>query len=138
MAQLAVKDVMTRDPVCIAPDLKVDIGLQMMRERGIRRLPVVGSTDRLVGIITLDQAAEAMPRGSTYFSEGALEAIPTVRDVMTHNVQTVAPDDAVVRAARIMLSHKVGALPVVADHKVVGIVTESDLFETLVGMLESA
>ena len=138
MAQLTVQDVMTRNPVSIAPDLKVDIGLQLMRERGIRRLPVVSSADRLIGIITLDDAAQAMPRGSTFFSEGPLEDIPTVRDVMTHDVQTVRPDDPVVRAARIMLTHKIGALPVVAEYQLVGIVTESDLFETQVGMLESA
>lgn len=138
MATLTVKDVMTRDVASISSELTVDVALQTMREREVRRLPVVGENDRLMGIITLMDAEVAMPRGSTYFSASPLEEVPTVRQAMTANVITIGPDEPVVTAARRMLTHDVGALPVVEAYKVVGIVTESDLFKTLVDVLEGA
>lgn len=136
MAVLTVQDVMTRDVTSIVRDLPVDIALQTMLEHEVRRLPVLGEDDRLIGIITKAQAEMALPRGSTYYSASPLEDVPLVRDVMTVSVFTVGPDESVVRAARLMLGQRIGALPVVEDQKVVGIVTESDLFETLVDLLE--
>lgn len=138
MNTLTVKDVMTRDVASISSELTVDIALQTMREHEVRRLPVVGENDRLMGIITLMDAAVAMPRGSTYFSASPLEDVPTVRETMTANVITIGPDEPVVAAARLMLSNDIGALPVVEALKVVGIVTESDLFKTLVDVLDRA
>jgi acetoin utilization protein AcuB len=129
-----VRDIMTTDVRTIGDKMTVAVALEEMRANGIRRLPVVSNADRLIGIITEADAAQAMPRGATFYgTTPAGEEIPAVRDVMTHNVETVTPDDTLARAAQIMVSHKVGAVPVMEGEDLVGILTESDIFRYLAG-----
>jgi CBS domain-containing protein len=52
----------------------------------------------------------------------------TVMQIMTHEVVTVTPDTSIEVACELMLKHKIGGLPVVADGRLVGILTESDIF----------
>jgi CBS domain-containing protein len=59
----------------------------------------------------------------------------TIKDVMTWGAITVRPDSDLREAARVMHTHKVGALPVVERGRVVGILTETDLVKTLIGVL---
>lgn len=131
MHETPIHDVMTREVISITPDLKVDVALETMRARGIRRLPVLSRrTGRVAGIITRDDAALAMPSGATFYGQGtSLEEIPSVREVMTTDVATIGPDETVGHAAQRMAERKIGALPVVdEEHQLVGLVTESDLF----------
>jgi acetoin utilization protein AcuB len=125
-----IREVMTKSVITIEPGLKVDVALETMRANGIRRLPVVGRTGRLAGILTIDEATRAMPEGVTFAGAGdtLTGGIPDIRDVMTRDVKTLGPDALVAQAAQLMVEHKIGAVPVVEDHVVVGIVTESDLF----------
>jgi len=128
-----VREIMTSPAVSIVPDLRINLAVQHMRSHQVRRLPVLGNADRLVGIVALNEAlvAEAKCRDAN-------EDMPFVRDVMTDYVYTVAPDESIARAASLMASHGIGALPVVEDSKVIGIVTESDLFKFLATWLEPA
>ena len=91
---------------------------------------------RLVGIVTLGDLREARPSPATSLSIYELNyllAQLTVGEVMTHNPFTVPPDMPIQMAARIMLERKVGGLPVVnADNRIVGIITESDIFRMLI------
>jgi CBS domain-containing protein len=106
-----------------------------MMQLGIRRLPVV-TDGHLVGIVTLGDLREARPSPATSLSIYELNyllAQLTVGQVMTHNPYTVRQDTPIQEAARIMLDHKIGGLPVVEDDdKVVGIITESDIFRMLI------
>jgi CBS domain-containing protein len=106
-----------------------------MMRKGIRRLPVVHN-DRLVGIVTIGDLREARPSPATSLSIYELNyllAKLTVGQVMTHNPYTVRPSTSIQEAARIMLRHKIGGMPVVNDEgKVVGVVTESDIFRMLI------
>jgi len=136
MPHVPVREVMTEDLVTIESDLPVDVALETMRSNNVRRLPVVSETGRVVGILTLYDALLATRQESDDFMSAVVARMPTVKDAMTANVTTIGPDDSVARAARLMTRHKIGGLPVVEDHKVVGIVTESDLFRYLANILE--
>jgi acetoin utilization protein AcuB len=125
-----VRDWMTLDPVTINPGLSVSGAYRLMKERGIRRLPVVEG-DRLVGIVTLGdlRAAVASPEANLNIFEMAFHMERfTVRQIMTHQVVTVTPDTPIEVACELMLKHKIGGLPVVAAGRLVGILTESDIF----------
>jgi acetoin utilization protein AcuB len=117
--------------------LKVDVALETMRSNDIRRLPVVSDTGRVIGIITLAAAQLAMSEARTSFGSEApsFERTPDVQDTMTTTVQTVGPDDTIGHAARLMAQHKIGAVPVVQDHTLVGILTESDIFRFVANQL---
>ena len=131
-----VESIMTRDVISIARKLKVDVALETMRQNDVRRLPVLSETGRLIGIITESDALVAMPTGSTLLgTASAHDEIPDVQDVMATDVVTVGPSDSIARAAQLMHDRKVGALPVLEDKKVVGIVTESDIFKFVVRQL---
>ncbi|MEO5951402.1 MAG: CBS domain-containing protein [Chloroflexia bacterium] len=101
----------------------------------MRRFPVVKG-DELVGIVTLGDLREARPSPATSLSIYELNYLLgklTVSQVMTHHPYTVAPDTGIQVAARMMLECKVSGLPVVeAENKLVGVVTESDIFRMLV------
>jgi CBS domain-containing protein len=125
-----VRDWMTRDPLTIDPGLAVSGAYQLMKESGIRRLPVVEG-DRLSGIVTLGdlRAAVASPEANLNIFEMALHMERfTVMQIMTREVVTVTPDSSIEAACELMLKHKIGGLPVVADGRLVGILTESDIF----------
>lgn len=131
MHRTAVREIMTDEVITITQNLKCDVAIELMRSNDIRRLPVVGTGGRVIGIITLNQAELAMPKGSSFWGTGEAEEVPSVKDAMTDFVYTIKPDQSVGRAAQMMANHKIGALPVVQDGELVGIVTESDLFRFL-------
>ena len=97
--------------------------LEFMEARKIRRLPVVEG-DSLVGIVTKSDLLARKPKRDK-----------SVQDVMARSVATAAPDDTLECAAQIMLQGKISGLPVVEENKVIGIITESDLFRALCAML---
>lgn len=123
-----VRDVMTRQPVVIRPDATVEDAVALMRRGRFRHLPVVEG-DALVGVISdrdfrpLDAASDRDARGRS------------IRSLMTRHVLTIAPDDPLEDAARIMLDNKVGCLPALDGDALVGIVTESDIFRAFVDVL---
>jgi CBS domain-containing protein len=136
-----VKDWMTSDPATISPDLGVGVAHQMMRLHGVRRLPVVNNRDRLVGIVTLSDIQGAKARadaGLTLYEIHHRLATIQVSDVMTAAPLTVTPDGTIYDAARMMLEHKVSALPVVQEGALLGIITESDIFRLVVNVLGEA
>jgi CBS domain-containing protein len=130
-----VKKWMTSSVVTVSPTDTISNAHQMMKERAIRRLPVIDK-DRLVGIITIGDVREASPSDAISLSIWELNylwARLTVEKTMTRNPLTIKPDDTIIHAAQIMLEHKIGGLPVVdAAGALVGILTESDIFRMLV------
>jgi len=135
LEDIKVKEWMTSPVIHITPRTPISHAHQIMKEKGIRRLPVVDD-GRLVGIVTIGDIREASPSDATTLSIWELNylwAQLTVEKVMTRKVMTVQPDTTLIDAAAIMLETKVSGLPVVeADQKLVGIITESDVFRMLV------
>lgn len=137
--QHTVAQVMTRGPTSVQPDDPVRVAVERMRERKCRRLPVVEG-DRVVGIITdrdLRRATNSpLVLRERWYDEFMLDHIP-VRACMTPNPVTVAPATPMVEAAKLMRDHKFGGLPVVEDGRLVGIVTETDLIDYLIKLLDA-
>jgi CBS domain-containing protein len=135
MKEHLVKDWMSSDPVCIAPDVGIGVAHQMMLMNDVRRLPVVNDKDHLVGIVARSDIREARAHadsGLTIHEMHYRLATVQVREIMSDAPLTVSPDATVYDAARIMLDHKVGGLPVVDDGTLLGIITESDIFRMVV------
>jgi len=101
----------------------------LLRYGKFGRLPVVDQDGKLVGIVTASDLELFFSRAP---SPGVLKRQFRVDQVMKSPVMTVSPDYPLEEAARLMLKHKVGGLPVVEDGELVGIITVSDVFAQLV------
>ncbi len=132
-----VADIMTPNPVTVTPRNAIRTAINLMREGGYRRLPVV-DRGRLVGIITdrdLRRAANSpFVVREQWYDNFILDHIE-VGSCMTPNPLTVAPSDSIVDAARLLRNHKIGGLPVMADGQLVGIITETNLLDFLIEIL---
>jgi CBS domain-containing protein len=128
-----------RAPVAtIAAESSVREAAALMRERAIRHLPVIDDQGRLIGIVTdrdLRQVIfDAAVRERLPQEAEALGALP-VRAVMTWSVVTVTPATDLRAAAALMRERRLGALPVVENGHLVGMLTERDLVAALVVLL---
>jgi acetoin utilization protein AcuB len=135
MRQELVKDWMTRNIVVITLDTALPEAHRLMTDQRIRRLPVV-QDGLLVGIVTLGDVRGAEPSGATSLSIWELNYLLSklkIEEIMTRNLITISPYATVGQAAEVMLEHKVSGLPVVdGEIKLVGIITESDIFRMVV------
>ena len=134
-----VELVMTREPATVAPNDSIRVAIERMRERNCRRLPVV-EKEILIGIVTdrdLRRATNSpLVLRERWYDEFMLDHIP-VRACMTERPITVTPQTSIVEASRVMRDRKIGGLPVVDGARLVGIVTETDLLNFLIRMLET-
>jgi CBS domain-containing protein len=128
-----VQDFMTENPYVVSPETSLVDAYSLMFEKEVRRLPVVQG-QRLVGIITLSDMQRIVPLILGELDTATkLEMTATeVREVMTADPITVAPDDTIQDAADLMLENQISGLPVVENSRVVGILTESDIFKLVV------
>lgn len=129
-----VSEVMTPDPIVIESDLPLAEVERLMEEHNVRRLPVL-EDGRLVGIISKGDLREA--RMAELASRHPYEPVDkgswlTVAEAMTSPVITVTPQAPLVEAARLMLEHKIGGLPVMEFGQLVGILTDTDIICLLV------
>lgn len=134
---MLVRDWMTRDPVSVAPETAVPEALDVLKRNKIRRLPVVRG-GRLVGIVTQMDLLRVSPTPATALAVWEIPALLAkirVQDVMTRHVTTVGPGRPLEDAALLMREKSIGGLPVVDEGKLVGIITETDIFEALVDVL---
>lgn len=134
MKNQLVKDWMSKNPVTISSKSTLPEAHTLMRDKNVRRLPVVDQ-DKVVGIISLTDVMEAKPSDATTLSIYELNyllAKLTVAKIMTKSVRSISPETPVADAARLMLDYKIGGIPVVENEKLVGIITESDIFRMVV------
>lgn len=132
-----VKDWMSLDPVVVSPDTPILEAQRIMRERRIRRLPVV-SKGKLVGIVTYRDVMEASPSAASTLSIHELHYLLSkllVQDVMAKDLVVVGPDDTAEHAVSLGAEKGVGALPVVHKGKLIGIATESDIVRAYLTIL---
>jgi acetoin utilization protein AcuB len=137
---MRVEDLMSHTVISAPPTMPVvEARALMLRER-IRHLLVV-SGGRLEGIVTDRDIRLNLPSPATSLSVWELNhllARLTVADVMTKSVIVIDPARDAREAARIMIDHKIGALPVLDGGRLVGIITETDLLRAFVGSLAPA
>jgi acetoin utilization protein AcuB len=122
---------MSPRPVTVPPEATVAAARSAMRRGRFRHLPVVAAAE-LVGVVA-SRDLEAPP-GAPLEAVESLADRP-VAEVMSGQPVTVWPDEPVEAAARLLVEHGIGCLPVVADDGLVGILTESDLFTVLLRLL---
>lgn len=127
---MAVKDFMSKRVIYVSPETTVAASADIMREKGLRRLPVI-EHDRLVGLITEGTMAEATPSKATSLSIYEMNYLlnkTKVGDIMIKKVLTVSKYASLEDAIYLMLKHKVGVLPVVDNDQMSGIITDKDVF----------
>jgi len=135
---MLVHERMSKQPITITEDMPINGALKVMRDEKVRRLPVLSKKGKLVGIISERDLLYASPSPATSLSIHELHYLVskiTVDEVMTRDVLTVTEYTPLEDAARIMADNKIGGLPVVRDGKLVGIITESDLFKIFTEIL---
>ena len=133
-----VQDWMTKDPIVVSPKTSVEEAIRLMRQNRLRHLPVVKKKGRLVGIVTQTDLLQASPSPATSLSVWEINfllAKMQVRDAMTKKVIVVEKECPLEEAALVMAEHKIGCLPVVHEDRLVGIITETDLFNIFVEQL---
>jgi acetoin utilization protein AcuB len=111
--------------------------LRLMESEHIRRAPVV-KDGKLVGIVAQKDLLNASPSPVTSLSVWEIHDLVskiTVKRVMTPKVITIQEDTPLEEAARLMADHKIGGLPVLHGDKIIGIITETDLFKTFLELL---
>jgi CBS domain-containing protein len=141
-----VRSVMTRQPISIDPDAPLATAIAVMQEKQIRHLPVVDDRGLLVGMISdrdlrgvafAPALAEYLPEEARARWRALAERLESlrVRDAMTWERVTVAPDAPLAQAAAVMFDRRIGSLPVVEAGRLVGIVTERDVLKALAATL---
>lgn len=129
-----VADIMTREVVTVEPQNSVATAIRLMRQGGLRRLPVMDE-GKLVGIVTSGDLRRITGLSSVLRDlshENFLWQHIPLANVMTPAPITLSPDAPAAEAARLLIKHKIGGLPVVSDGVVVGIITSSNLLQHLI------
>ncbi len=135
---MLVHERMSTRPITVKEDTPIDHALKLMRDEKVRRLPVLNKKGEMVGIVSEKDLLYVSPSPATSLSMHELHYLLsrlTVGKVMTKDVIIVSEYTSLEEAARIMADNKIGGLPVVRDGKLVGIITESDLFKIFVEIL---
>lgn len=135
---MLVRERMTRNPVTIPPDTSVPDALRLMRDRKVRRLPVLDRHGQLIGIVSDKDLLQASPSPATTLAVWEIPELLArlkVDRVMTREVVTMSEEAPVEEAARIMADRRIGGLPVMRGKTLVGIITETDLFKLFLQLL---
>jgi acetoin utilization protein AcuB len=136
--EMLVKERMSRPVITIHSEMPMQDALNLMHKEHIRRLPVVDKRGRLVGIVSERDLLHASPSDATSLSIWEINYLIskiTVDELMTRQVIVTTEENPIEEVARIMADNKIGGLPVTRDNKVVGIITETDLFRIFLEML---
>ena len=134
-----IKEMMQKNPITIDPGASFYDARALIRDKGIRHLPVVDKTGHLVGILTDRDIREAAPSEATSLSVHELHyllgklkvsAFMTPKDELV----TISSDTIIEEAVQLMHDRKIGCLPVVDGNKLVGLITETDVLALLVDL----
>lgn len=133
-----VKDRMTPDPITGHPEMSVTDAQELMKTKGFRHLPIMDKNNKLVGLITKGSLASALPSDTSTLSRFEVSYVLAkikIKSIMVEDVVTASPDTPIEIAARMMADNLIGCLPVLENDKLVGIITDRDLFFTMVSLL---
>jgi CBS domain-containing protein len=128
-------------PAIVAPETMVlPEARQLMQKRHIRRLPVVDADERLVGIVSqgdIDRISDSHATDVREYNQRYQVSDLPISAIMTRDPVTVTPDTQIMEVAQLLLQHKIGGVPVVTSGRVVGVITESDLFRMIITIEEA-
>ncbi len=134
-----VKDWMTPNPLTVSSDCTLYEAYRLMIDWKIRRLLVVDQRV-LTGVVTMEDLRRKMPDNIIAVDidphrTRALLSKTTVGEVMATDPKTICVDATLMQAAQVMLEHRISTLPVMNGDRLVGIITESDIFKALVEVI---
>ena len=122
---MLVRDCMSAHPVTVHDDADYKVVLKLMQDHALHHVPVLDERENLIGIV----AERDLLLAATHHMQAAVE----VGDVMRRGVITTTEDSPVDEAAALMVDHRIGGLPVLdARRRVVGVITETDIFRAFV------
>ncbi len=133
-----VHELMIKDVVTVTPDLSLNEAMDLMRQKKIRHLPVVDTAGQLVGIISDKVLSSALPMSTTPLTGREMTYVLSrlrIQDVMVSQVITVSEDTPLEEAAAILSDNKISSLPVMHNGKLIGIITDTDIFRLFTGLL---
>lgn len=128
---------MTANPFTVTPDDTVPTADALMKKHGIRHLPVVAG-GKVVGVISKGDVAAALPSLATSLSASEITYLVNklkVDKAMSHHPITIGPDALLEEAAVLMRDNKIEMLPVVDGTELIGVITESAIFDAFVELL---
>ena len=131
---LTVGGCMTVDPATVEPKDSLQRVIELLRRRDIRAVPVV-EAGKLVGIVTDRDVRQVAPAYPLFRDEEEIRRYTenlTVTAAMTADPMTVSPETPLVEAAKILETYRISTLPVVADLRVVGMLSVNDLLRVFV------
>jgi len=134
-----VKDRMSKHPLTIGEDESVSDAHKYMQEQHVRHLPALNRSGAMVGLVTEEDLLKAQPSAVTSLSVWEIHYLLTrvkVKDVMVRDVVSTTEDTPIELAAQTMAERKISCLPVVRGDKLVGIITETDIFHIFVEMFD--
>jgi acetoin utilization protein AcuB len=135
---MLIREWMTGEVVVVTPETSMLEAGKLMKEHDIRRLPVIDDARRVVGIVSDRDVKAASPSKATTLDMHEMYYLLSelkIKDIMTPNPVTVHPADTLENAALLMLERSFGGLPVVdAESRIVGIITDHDVFKALVSI----
>lgn len=132
-----VRERMTKNPITITDTTPVLEAGELMRKNRCARLPVMHD-GKLIGIIAKEDLLKVAPSSATTLSIWELNYVLSkllVKEAMTKNPITINPDATLEEAALLMREKEIGALPVVDKGDLVGIITESDIFDSFIDLM---
>ena len=135
---MLVREYMRANPIAVAPNITCSDAFRLMQEKDIFTLPVVTEEGDLAGIVTKKDLLYALPSSAALLSVSEIDSLfgkMKVTRVMTRHVIVVSEDYPLEEAARILIDNKIGSLPVMRDHRLVGIITEADIFRAMMERL---
>jgi len=133
---MLVRYFMSTNVLTLSPEQKCLEAFHYLKKHHIRRAPVVYENN-VVGIVSEMDFYRVLPQVFRQADQEAGDAgvdIP-VKHVMTTNIQVLSPNDHLEMAARLMLKHEIGGIPVLKEKHLVGLITESDIFRAMWSIL---
>ena len=130
-----VRHWMSCPAIVVQPTITLPEARRILKESRIRRVPVVDAAGQLVGIVTegdINRVSDSRAHDVREYNLYHRAADLPVGEIMTREVVAVAPDTPILEVAQLLLSHRIGGVPVVERGQVVGVITESDLFRLIV------
>jgi len=129
-----VREHMTTSPISVSQGMPILEALNLMKKQKIRHLPVV-EKDRLIGLVSERTLLTVSPSPATtlsVFEINYLMSKMVIKEVMIKQPIVISPAASIEEAALLMREHKIGCLPVVEDDRLVGIITQTDVFEAMI------
>ncbi|NTU22577.1 CBS domain-containing protein [Brevibacillus sp. HB1.2] len=128
---MRIEEIMRKKIVTIQPSTTIGEALLLLRANRVRHLPVI-ENDSLVGIVSDRDLRDALPSRLLTHDDDDTVLHKPVADIMNQQVITAHPLDFIEDAALQLYEHKIGSLPIVEGNRLVGLITESDLFSSLI------